>query len=561
MDGAHPRNSLVRVLDNLGPALLDVVLGTALPTTAVGGVAFHDPIDDSYVPADALVLAIGLHDPADIAAAVERLGHRGAAGLIVRSPITTTPGLERAVQRSGVPLIGLTRGASWAQLAAMIRSSLSEDVIAADEAESLGGIASGDLFALANAITALIDAPVTIEDRSSRVLAYSGRQDEGDSARVETVLGRQVPDRFTKALIANGVLHDLYRSDTPVWVDPEPPDADQLPRIAMVVRAGDEVLGSIWAVVREPLSDERRRALVDSSKLVALHMLRIRAGSHGSQQLRADLVTTAIGGGPASRDALQRLGLADQRILVLALGLLGNDGESMEGHARRVAEIQRISSALAMQLTAVHPRCASALIGDVCYGLIPIGSESADAAEKAAMRVASEFLSKATDGDRALIGIGSVSTRPAALVEGRSSADRVLRVLIDQAGRHRRVARFEDVHVESLLLELKDLVTSRGDEPTGPVARLLEHDARRGAPLTATLQAWLDAFGDISDAAASLFVHPNTFRYRLRRVVEVSGLDLNDPEARLAAMLQLRVVHHPPSQAWAASTPPTNDPR
>jgi DNA-binding PucR family transcriptional regulator len=49
----------------------------------------------------------------------------------------------------------------------------------------------------------------------------------------------------------------------------------------------------------------------------------------------------------------------------------------------------------------------------------------------------------------------------------------------------------------------------------------------------------------VTKAAAATFVHPNTFRYRMRRVVQVSGLDLDDSEARLAAMLQLRVVHDP----------------
>ncbi len=37
-------------------------------------------------------------------------------------------------------------------------------------------------------------------------------------------------------------------------------------------------------------------------------------------------------------------------------------------------------------------------------------------------------------------------------------------------------------------------------------------------------------------------MHPNTFRYRLRRLAEVAQLDLSDPEARFAAMLQLRVI-------------------
>ena len=48
---------------------------------------------------------------------------------------------------------------------------------------------------------------------------------------------------------------------------------------------------------------------------------------------------------------------------------------------------------------------------------------------------------------------------------------------------------------------------------------------------------------DVAAASAAMYVHPNTFRYRLRMVTEVSGIDLTDPEARFAAMLQLRAVY------------------
>ena len=75
---------------------------------------------------------------------------------------------------------------------------------------------------MANAVAALIDAPVTIEDRSSRVLAFSGRQDEADLSRVETILGRQVPERYARLLTERGVFRELYRSDQPVYIEPSP---------------------------------------------------------------------------------------------------------------------------------------------------------------------------------------------------------------------------------------------------------------------------------------------------------------------------------------------------
>jgi DNA-binding PucR family transcriptional regulator len=98
------------------------------------------------------------------------------------------------------------------------------------------------------------------------------------------------------------------------------------------------------------------------------------------------------------------------------------------------------------------------------------------------------------------------------------------------------------VNVEALVLELRDLVSARGDKPTGPVAQLLAYDEEHNTNLVETLRAWLEAFGDVIAASTAMFVHPNTFRYRLRRLAEVGQLDLNDPEARFAAMLELRIV-------------------
>ena len=102
----------------------------------------------------------------------------------------------------------------------MLRSLLAEGDVGAVEPESLGGLPSGDLFAVANAVASLLDAPITIEDRNSRVLAFSGRQDEADPSRIETILGRQVPERYSRILNDRGVFRDLLRSDLPVFIEP-----------------------------------------------------------------------------------------------------------------------------------------------------------------------------------------------------------------------------------------------------------------------------------------------------------------------------------------------------
>ena len=294
-----PRASLGRVLDDLGATLLDLVHGDVHSPGPIAGIAIHDPFDDGHLPSPALVLGVGLREPAEIAALLRTLGPLGAAGLIVRAPVPAGEELRVAAQESGVALLALTRGASWAQLAALLRSMLSQGDVGDPGPETLGGQPSGDLFALANAVAALVDAPVTIEDPDSRVLAFSGRQEEADESRVETILGRQVPERFARLLSRAGVHRDLHRSTEPVFVTPpaSAPGDFSVPRVAVAVRAGDEFLGSIWAAVHEPLTPDRSHAFSDAAKLVALHLLRLRAGADVERRLRTELVGTALEGG------------------------------------------------------------------------------------------------------------------------------------------------------------------------------------------------------------------------------------------------------------------------
>jgi DNA-binding PucR family transcriptional regulator len=78
----------------------------------------------------------------------------------------------------------------------------------------------------------------------------------------------------------------------------------------------------------------------------------------------------------------------------------------------------------------------------------------------------------------------------------------------------------------------------------GRLHALVEADRRAGPARghhVETLRAFLDAFGDVVAASAVVGVHPNTFRYRMRRLVEVSGIDLDDPLERLVTHLQLHL--------------------
>jgi hypothetical protein len=100
-----------------------------------------------------------------------------------------------------------------------------------------------------------------------------------------------------------------------------------------------------------------------------------------------------------------------------------------------------------------------------------------------------------------------------------------------------RLVRSED-HLLALLLHADvsvtaDLVAQRLE----PLRRMTASARDRAVE---TLRAWLDAHGDVAEAAGTLHVHPQTVRYRLARLKESFAGALDDPVARLEVALALR---------------------
>jgi hypothetical protein len=538
----YPRASLRRVLEDLGTSLLELLCGDLEQPDHIESLVIYDPLDGLTGEPHALVLGIGVHEPQQIVAQLDDLGSRHCAGLIIRLPLEITPEIKDAAERSKVAVLGLAPGTSWMQLAAILRSVLAHGQVGKTGQEMLGGTASGDLFALANAIAALLDAPVTIEDRRSRVLAFSGRQDEADPSRIRTILDREVSSARTYELEQRGVFRELYRTDQPLFVEPPPSGLEgfTMPRVALAVRAGDEILGSIWAAVREPLSEERAQMLREIGPLVALHLLSERAGADVERRLRADLVATALEGGGGAAEAARRLGLSNQPAVVLALAIDDDAPSPAASHPGQLANRRRAADALAMYLTIAAPGSTAALVGDVAYGIMPVYGSLAGAEQRAAQR-ATEFLERMGTQMRAVVGIGTAASSPAELSRSREGADRALRVVRSRP-MGQRIACIGERGLDALLLELGDLMAARGDPPVKAVARLLQYDAKHGTNLVETLQAWLNSFGNVLEASQAIWVHQNTFRYRLRKAASVAEIDLDDPDTRLSIMLQLRLL-------------------
>ncbi len=532
-------------LAHAGCALLQPVLGdiNLLSSAGAPNIFIYDPSHETCVPEGAVVLGVGVHGSEGVARLLERLGHSGAAALVVRAPVDADHEVLRAYVGSGVALVGLASGASWGEAAEFLRSMPPTNDARNLRSSPLRGGVAGDLFAIANAVGALVDAPVTIEDRHGRVLAFSGRQDEADHPRLETILDRQVPERFLGALEKLGVFRALHNSERPIFVELHSADFPEacIDRTAVAIRAGDDIiLGSMWAALHGPLTVERERSFSDAAKLVALNLLRAPAEMGVEYRLRSERLAAAFGDGLGAVEAVGRLGLADRHCAVLALGFPDCDTSTVDQVIREETNRRRIAHAFALHLSSVQPHSAVALIDGITYGLLSVSHGELEP-DVLGAKVATEFLARIGTRHGCFIGIGRTARSTAEIRLSRGDAARALRVL--QLGYGAKpVVRAIDVQADALLIDLRETACNDFQLAAGPIGRLTAYDEVHGSSFVATLRAWLDTFGDVNLAAKLVHVHPNTFRYRLRRLSDVGGIDLSDPSARFGAMLELRLL-------------------
>lgn len=138
-------------------------------------------------------------------------------------------------------------------------------------------------------------------------------------------------------------------------------------------------------------------------------------------------------------------------------------------------------------------------------------------------------------GTAPVVAVGPVAADPAALAQSHTGARETLRIA---EGAGRSVVWHDDLAVERLLLsvpqpDLQAFVT----RAIGP---LVAHDAEHGGDLCRTLEEFLGV-GNAAEAARRLFIHYNTMKHRMARIVELTGADLRDSRSRLTLALALEV--------------------
>ncbi|WP_299565664.1 CdaR family transcriptional regulator [uncultured Mycolicibacterium sp.] len=424
------------------------------------------------------------------------------AVLVVRRP-APEPLARRCAERA-VTLAELAPGVDWSHLIWLVRSLI-------DRAESLPGSQSAaqqGLFAMADAFAALLGAPVTIEDAHSRVVAYSATSEGLDPTRTETIVNRTPPPEVLRKLRASGVLKRLLHDTRPFIVPAMEPGFRR--RLVIPLRAGDQPVGSIWAIWDGELDPALEAQLTVTATAAAMSLVQFSTGADLAGRYTVETTRAALRGeAPA-----------------------GPRTWEMPFSRCRVVALQRLSQSRPEQDVALWhtflrkkswPDPVLADVDGLVYAVVPDRPGAGGWT----------WLAGLADTAPGRIGASRPVTDTTALPAARQEATDVLAALAEL---DLRVAGYEQVWDAVVLRRAATAVAGlehselRRLRDAGPDTRYL----------TDTVRTWLECGGDINRTAAALHTHPNTVRHRLRKLDGLIETHLDTPARRTAALLLLR---------------------
>ncbi len=441
--------------------------------------------------------------------------HGSPAAIFVKEPSEAV--VTRAVA-AGTAVIAVDPKARWERLYRLVNHVFEHR--RTDAVPDSGT----DLFALAQSIADRTHGMVSIEDAQSHVLAYSASNDEADELRRLSILGRAGPPEHLRWIAQWGIF-DRLRTGTDVVAVDERPELGLRPRRAIGIHRQDGAVGfdgTIW--VQEgsrPLADDADEILRGAAVLAARIMARLAA------RPSAHLLAVQQLLGLADTDDVDPAGLARELRIPIdgraaVIGFVTTTGEA------------RLSDVIALSASAFRPDAQVAANGSRVYVVLPDSGRTAAVVS---------WIRGTISALRAELGLDmhAVIAAPVAGLAAVAAARREIDRVFDSAQRHPvfgRVTTLAEARTTVLLDEIVTLLAA-DERLIDPRVRGL----RDSEPVLAeTLRVYLDCFGDVAGAAGTLHVHPNTVRYRIRRIEQLLTTSLADPDVRLLLSLSLRAT-------------------
>jgi len=392
----------------------------------------------------------------------------------------------------------------------------------------------------------LLESAVVIEDASFHLLAHAGGS--GDPHRKETIQRQGTPQRVLFDPQIQRMLREIEAKRGPIKVPAFPHVGMSKERLIAPILTSNQVLGYI-SVLDSPTHNEELAflALEQASLVLALSIAKERELAEVEGRVRGeflgDLLFGTYGDEAAAQRRARHLGypLHGTHVVMLV------DIDDFRGfnRARQISEdaIQALKREFLRRVTAVvrstYPRALVQGRSDSVVSLLPLGTEPGDHQAKVqalGMQV-KQSIAEWKPGFTVSVGFSGPTEAPT----GVAAAQREVTSVMDSLARFKRwgqVVAVPELGLTGLLAAVADeRLVDYAQRLLGP---LVEHDRARNGSLVATLRAYLET-GEQQQAAQRLRVHPNTLRYRLDRIREIGGFELEDSETRLNLAVALRV--------------------
>ncbi len=288
----------------------------------------------------------------------------------------------------------------------------------------------------------------------------------------------------------------------------------------------------------DPLDDFDRLVMTYGADVCAIEMAKSRAIALAVEQARGDWVQMWLSGTPADDDLMttraQQAGFDADTIYMVAVFRAVNE-------AGTALPLEALIPLVRDDLIRHQITGAVGQYVDVIVALYPLENPTqAQRIRRMVDEVRTQLASRAPGGLVAS-GISRPVSGLMALREAyREAKDAVS--IANELGDREQTTFYGDLKLFQLLLALKernlDHLRRFYDETLGP---LVEHDERKQGDLIRTLNGFFEANGNLARAAADLDVHRNTLVYRLERIAELTGLNLDDADNRLILHLALKI--------------------
>ncbi|MBG0852150.1 PucR family transcriptional regulator [Streptomyces spinoverrucosus] len=465
-------------------------------------------------------LKLDAEDPEAMRRYVKRLVGAGVVGLGFAVGVNydeIPKALVDAAENEGLPLLEVPRRTPFLAITKAVSAAIAADQyravtagFAAQRELTKQALSEGPEGLLA-VLAAQIDGWAALYDASGAVVAaapeWAGRRAARLTADVERLRDRPAP--------ASSVVGGPEHEDR---VELHTIGTGRRPRAALAV-----------GTAAAPGTAERY-ALHSAIALLTLTTERSRSLQAAEQRIGAAVLRMLLAGQPdharaVAGDLYGDLLDAPYRI-VLAECPSGNAGiaEAVEAAAARSGE----------SVLAVPEGDGERLVVLAADG----GAVVAACGEYAAARQAALAGQEPSAGEEDDLVVGlSAPAGPIAAAAAYKQAEQALSVA---RRRGRVLVEHEQLAAGSVLpLLADDAVRAFAD---GLLRALHEHDATGRGDLVASLRAWLSRHGQWDAAAADLGVHRHTLRYRMRRVEEILGRSLDDPDVRMELWLALKAT-------------------